>query len=160
MGSQRTYATIKERIAYTFMNNSITPDKSYRFFKSLYPLGMDISVAIEVIIGMANFIREEIPIKEIEYSWSYDWYKDVGLVGASIKDNLFELDYALTLGNFDVKIYNYRYTHTTTIDIVKDRKTTTINNKNYQEYRFYIDRCADTLATILSAVYNRRWSNG
>lgn len=151
MGSQRTYATIKERISYTFMNNSITPDKSYEFFKNLYPLGTDLSIPIEVIAGMVNFIKEEISMEEIEY-------EDIGVVNVSINDSVMKLSYAKIFGNFDIRICNYRYTHTTTIDICKDGKVITVNNKNYKEYKFYIDRCADTLATILSAVYNRRWN--
>ena len=156
MGSQRTYATIKERIAYTFMNNSITPDKSYRFFKSLYPLGADISVSTEVITGMANFIWEDISFEE----FTLGGCKIDGLTKISIENNLLELGYAIELGNFNVRICNYKYTHTATIDILKDNKITTINNKNHQEFRFYVDKCADALATILSAVYNVRWSNG
>ena len=152
MGSQRTYATIKERIAYTFMNNSITPDKSYNFFKGLYPVGQDIAVPIEVITGMINFIKEEITIDEIEY-------EDIGIVDVYLDDNLFKLSFAIILGGFDVKVYNYKYTHTVTIDICKDGKITTVNNKNYKENCYFINKCADTLATILSAVYNRRWNN-
>ena len=153
MGSQRTYATIKERIAYTFNNNSVTPDKSYRFFKSLYPMGNNIAVPIEVIVGMANFIREEISIEELKF-------EDVGITNISIEDSLFKLSYSMILENFDVRICNYRYTHTATIDISKDGKIITISDKNYQEYKFYVDKCANTLATILSTAYNRRWSNG
>lgn len=152
MGSQRTYATTKERIDYAFKNASITPDKSYNFFKSLYPLGTDTSIPIDVIVGMANFIKEEITMDEIEY-------EDIGIVNVSITDNLFTLSYAVVLGNFEIRIYNYRYTHTAVIDLYKDGKSITINNKNYKEYSFYINRCADTLATILSAVYNRRWND-
>lgn len=153
MGSQRTYATIKERIAYTFMNNSVTPDKSYNFFRSLYPAGQDIVIPIEVITGMINFIKEEIIMDEIEY-------EDIGIIDISLSDNLFKLSYAIILGNFEVRVCNYRYTHTATIDIYKDGKTITVNDKNYKENRYYINKCADTLAIILSAVYNRRWNNG
>lgn len=153
MGSQRTYATVKERIAYTFMNNSITPDKSYNFFKGLFPVGQDSVIPIEVITGMINFIKEEITMDEIEY-------EDIGIIDVSLSDNLFRLSYAIILGNFEVRVCNYRYTHTATIDICKDGKITTVSNKNYKENSYFINKCADTLAVILSAVYNRRWNDG
>ena len=153
MGSQRTYATIKERISYTFMNNSVTPDKSYNFFRSLYPIGQDVVIPIEVITGMINFIKEEIDMNEIEY-------EDIGIIDVSLSDNLFKLSYAIVLGNFEVRVYNYKYTHTATIDIYKDGKITTVNDKNYKDNQYFINKCADTLAVILSAVYNRRWNDG